>query len=208
VTILCRAQVGRSVGLEAPANTRNRAAGRSSAAALLRHVCRLLKAHEQATGTVGCDLMEAISPMPSPKMNSAEKRLYAAWTEDLLIDSYFRYHHASYPIVHEAIFRDQVTRVRSNDLKVNTHWQTLYRMVLVTGAFMSSTDHTDSPVDMEIYKTINDTFSTLDFLSYGTLEGVQALALMVCDRLPSAFSSVAIFSSSLRAMSPPPRTLC
>ncbi|KAI5856319.1 fungal-specific transcription factor domain-containing protein, partial [Tricharina praecox] len=162
--------------------------GRSSAAALLRHVCRLLKAHEQSTGTVGCELMEAISPMPSPKMNNAEKRLYVTWTEDSLIDSYFRCHHASYPILHEAIFRDQVTKQRSNDLKVNTHWQTLYRMVLVTGAFMSSTDHSDTTVDMDIYKTVNDTFSTLDFLSYGTLEGVQALALMVCGhRFPGAY---------------------
>jgi hypothetical protein len=55
--------------------------------------------------------MEAISPMPSPKMNNAEKRLYAGWTEDMLIDSYFRYHHTSYPILHEAIFRNQVTRL-------------------------------------------------------------------------------------------------
>jgi len=122
--------------------------------------------------------------MPSPKMNNAEKRLYVSMTEDSLIDSYFRYHHASYPILHEAIFRDQVTKLRSNDLKVNTHWQTLYRMVLVTGAFMSSTYHSNTAVDMEIYKTVNDTFSTLDFLSYGTLEGVQALALMVCGHLP------------------------
>jgi hypothetical protein len=52
-------------------------------------------------------------------------------------------------------------------------------MVLFTGAFMSSTDYTDSSVNMENYKTVNDTFSTLDFLSYGILEGVQALTLMV-----------------------------
>lgn len=156
--------------------------GRSSAAALLRHVYRLLKAHEQATGTSGNDFSYILqSPVPSPKLGQAEKRLYVQWNEDHLINAYFRYHHASYPIVHEGVFRDKVQRWKTNDLKLNSHWNTLYRMVMVTGAFMSSTDHSDAAalVDTEIYKLVNDSFFRLDFFSYGTMEGVQALALMV-----------------------------
>jgi hypothetical protein len=41
-------------------------------------------------------------------------------------------------------------------------------MVLVTGAFMSSTDHTDFSVDMEIYKTVNNTFCTVHWTSCRT----------------------------------------
>jgi len=165
--------------------------GRSSAAALLRHVYRLLKAHERTTGTSGADFEYILaSPLPSPKLSSAEKRLYISWNEDALIDSYFRFHHASYPIVHEPIFRDKVVKWKNNDLKLNSHWQTLYRMVLVTGAFVSCTDHSEPAalVDTEIYKMVNDSFFRLDFFSYGTLEGVQALALMVS--IPSPFCTL------------------
>jgi hypothetical protein len=123
---------------------------------------------------VASDLQDALSPVPSPKIS--EKRLEVNWTQDSLIEAYFQYHHASYPIVHEAIFRDKVARFRNNEVKLNSHWQTLFQMILLTGAFMSSTDHNNIAAlgDREIYKAVN-----LDFFSYGTLEGVQALALMV-----------------------------
>jgi transcriptional regulatory protein GAL4 len=111
-----------------------------------------------------------------------EKNLYMQWTEDSLIDAYFHYHHPSYPIIHEPIFRHKATRWKNNEIKVNSHWQTLYRMVLVCGAFYSCTDHTSSmaSIDTEIYKKVNDSFFRLDFFSYGTLEGVQGLAIMAC----------------------------
>lgn len=168
--------------LIAVAHTQQCNTGRSSAAALLRHVHRLLKAHERATGASGADFeLITTSPLPSPTLSPAEKRLYFNWNEDALIESYFNFHHASYPIVHSPIFCDHVARVRSNELKPNSHWETLYRMVLVTGAFMSCTDHNDAAalVDRELYHQVNSSFSGLDFFSYGTLEGVQALALMV-----------------------------
>jgi hypothetical protein len=122
---------------------------------------------------VGIDIQDALSPANSPKIS--EKRLEVTWSQDSLIEAYFQYHHASYPIVHEAIFREKVSRLRAGDAKLNSHWQTLFQMILLTGAFTSSTDHNiPSPGDREIYKAVN-----LDFFSYGTLEGVQALALMV-----------------------------
>ncbi|CCX07894.1 Similar to Regulatory protein GAL4; acc. no. P04386 [Pyronema omphalodes CBS 100304] len=158
--------------------------GRSSAAALLRHVYRLLKAHERTTGTAAGSDFEYIltSPMPSPKISSAEKGMYLTWNEDQLINSYFRYYHSSYPIVHEALFREKVSKWKSNELKAqpNTHWHTLYRMVLVTGAMSSVTNHNDPSalVDTKLYEMVKETFFRLEFFSYGTLEGVQALALM------------------------------
>lgn len=157
--------------------------GRSSAAALLRQVYRLMKQHEDtSSGTQNLDFANLMqSPLPSPRINVAEKRLEIKFNEDHLIEAYFLYHHASYPIVHEGVFKDQVKRFRGGSMKPNSHWQTLFRMVMVTGAFISHTQHDseDACVDMHIYQKVNESFFRLDFFSYGTLEGVQALALMV-----------------------------
>ncbi|KAI5776724.1 fungal-specific transcription factor domain-containing protein [Geopyxis carbonaria] len=156
--------------------------GRSSAAALLRQVYRLMKQHEvTSAGTQNIDFADLMqSPLPSPRISIAEKRLEVKFNEDQLIEAYFLYHHASYPIVHEGVFKDQVRRYRDGTMKLNSHWQTLFRMVMVTGAFMSHTQHdgADACVDMQIYQKVNESFFRLDFFSYGTLEGVQALALM------------------------------
>lgn len=109
--------------------------------------------------------------------------MYLSWNEDQLINSYFRYYHSSYPIVHETLFREKVSKWKSNELKAhpNTHWHTLYRMVLVTGAMASVTNHNDPSalVDTKLYEMVKETFFRLEFFSYGTLEGVQALTLMV-----------------------------
>lgn len=98
-----------------------------------------------------------------------------------MVDAYFFYHHTSYPLVHEAVFRKQIEAYRSGLKKPNSHWQTLYRMTMVMGAFMSSTgrDGREASIEKDIYKEVNQGFSKLDFFSYGTLEGVQALTLMV-----------------------------
>lgn len=102
------------------------------------------------------------------------------------MDAYFHYHHTSYPLVHEAIFRKQIDDYRNGVKKQNSHWTTLYRMTMVMGAFMSSTgrDGREASIEKQIYREVNEGFSKLDFFSYGTLEGVQALTLMVRKHSP------------------------
>lgn len=156
-------------------------AGRSSAASLLRHVHRLLKAHpgqNAFTDVLQQNLRSSPSSSPGPPPQQGTSLPPPGCTEDELVDAYFEFFHACYPLVHEGVFRAGLARVRAGEVTPTTHWQALYLMIKVLGAVMSSRDYRTRLADSVVYDEMAKLFN-VDFFSYGTLEGVQALALMV-----------------------------
>lgn len=166
--------------------------GDSSGAALLRTVHRLISRDHQYS----------LLPPPSPPYISPinyhiPHLLTSSVISSILIDAYFTYYHPSYPVLHEPTFR-----LKCADMSMvpeTSSWRLIYHMVLTVGAFTShaGSNGEDIDLDLRIWNLARGGLSTTSILESGTLERVQALALMVC----VAFDAFTLVSCSLNIWS-------
>ncbi|KAH0604627.1 uncharacterized protein H6S33_006295 [Morchella sextelata] len=144
--------------------------GTSSGAALLRTVHRLISRQS--------DSPQPLLLTPTPSISRIAQSLTTTLTASLLIDAYFEHYHPSYPLIHEPSFRNTCNNL--NTLPPSSSFRLVYGMALTLGAFTaydgSNSDEMD--VDMRIWTAVRGGLSMASILESGTLERVQALAMM------------------------------
>ena len=90
---------------------------------------------------------------------------------DSLVDSYFAHYHPTFPILHEASFREQYQTL--NERPKGT-WHTLANLVAALGSFVASTCSDDT--DINLFNAVKSQL-TIEALEAGSLGLVQAFAM-------------------------------
>ena len=90
---------------------------------------------------------------------------------DTLVDSYFAHYHPTFPILHEASFREQYQTL--NDRPKGT-WHILANLVAALGSFVSSSCSDDT--DINLFNAVKSQL-TIEALEAGSLGLVQAFAM-------------------------------
>ncbi|KAH6887681.1 fungal-specific transcription factor domain-containing protein [Thelonectria olida] len=110
----------------------------------------------------------------APERQLDPPQLASAAITGHLIDAYFLFYNASYPILHERTFREKVAAGRPHR-KCKSTWNVIYFMVLAFGHWISTTDahHAQSK-----YYSAARSYLSIQMLESGTLETVQAFLLM------------------------------
>lgn len=90
---------------------------------------------------------------------------------DTLIDCYFAFYHPTFPILHEATFRQQFQSLHERP-KGNMH--TLANLVAALGSFVSTDAHDET--DVNLFNNVKSQL-TIDSLESGSLSLVQAFAM-------------------------------
>ncbi|RMJ18079.1 hypothetical protein CDV36_002240 [Fusarium kuroshium] len=145
--------------------------GRSSGSEILQEVTALLP-----PSTV---LSPSDEPHPHPAQPTTRgagldsSQLASSVVINTLIDGYFRLYNTSYPILHEATFRNEV----ANQDRVCTHptWRIIYYMVLAIGSWLLENNTT--PEQCPFYSAARSRIS-MQVFEAGTTRTVQGLLLM------------------------------
>jgi transcriptional regulatory protein GAL4 len=90
---------------------------------------------------------------------------------DNLIDAYFAHYHPTFPILHEATFREQYAHLTD---RPKGAWHTINYLVAALGSFVSSTCSEDT--DMNLFNAVKSQL-TIESLEAGSLLLVQAFAM-------------------------------
>ena len=90
---------------------------------------------------------------------------------DTLVDAYFAHYHPTFPILHEATFREQYQTL--SDRPKGT-WHVLANLVAALGSFVSSTCSDDT--DINLFNAVKSQL-TIEALEAGSLGLVQAFAM-------------------------------
>lgn len=90
---------------------------------------------------------------------------------DSLVDSYFTHYHPTFPVLHEATFREQYQTLRE---RPKGTWHTLASLVAALGSFVASTCSDDT--DINLFNTVKSQL-TIEALEAGSLGLVQAFAM-------------------------------
>jgi transcriptional regulatory protein GAL4 len=91
---------------------------------------------------------------------------------DTLVDAYFKLYHPSFPILHEATFRAQLSN--TTPLHSRSTWHILANVVVALGSFVSSTCSSDT--DTTIFRATKERLS-IGVLEAGNLTLVQIFGL-------------------------------
>lgn len=108
---------------------------------------------------------------PSPWLRT--QPLITRAVADTLVDAYFALYHPTFPILHQASFMQQYSKLNSRPAGGNT-WHILANLVAALGSFVSSTwsDNTH----MALFNAVKATLS-IESLETGSMNLVQAFAL-------------------------------
>ncbi|KIW22409.1 uncharacterized protein PV07_12297 [Cladophialophora immunda] len=98
--------------------------------------------------------------------------LFTRAVVDTLIDAYFALYHPTFPILHEATFREQYAKLNSRT--TGSTWHTLANLVAALGSFVSSTCSDDTHVTL--FNGVKANLS-INSLETGSLSLVQAFAM-------------------------------
>ncbi|OAL39245.1 hypothetical protein AYO20_01563 [Fonsecaea nubica] len=98
--------------------------------------------------------------------------LFTRAVVDTLIDAYFALYHPTFPILHEATFREQYAKLNSRTM--GSTWHTLANLVAALGSFVSSTSSDDTHVTL--FNGVKANLS-INSLETGSLSLVQAFAM-------------------------------
>lgn len=140
--------------------------GASSGVSLLKLIYKLLGVSVENT-----DFKVTSEFIPS--ISSVDVQLPNSSIRDSFVDSYFRFYHPFYPIIHERSFRAQYKKL--NSIPENNTFQLLLRMVLTLGTICAST--TPNYNDYPVYLSVRERMRA-SMLESGTIEQIQVLLLM------------------------------
>ncbi|RSL54342.1 hypothetical protein CEP54_009940 [Fusarium duplospermum] len=145
--------------------------GRSSGSEILQEVAALLP---PSTILSPSDELHPHPAQPTTRGDTlGSSRLVSSVVINTLIDGYFRLYNTSYPILHEATFRNEV----ANQDRVCTHptWRIIYYMVLAIGSWLLENNIT--PEQCPFYSAARSRIS-MQVFEAGTTRTVQGLLLM------------------------------
>jgi transcriptional regulatory protein GAL4 len=155
--------------------------GSSAGSSMLQTICSLLSLRGPLDDPTRDELTKLITKRQRSDSGvlMLEGDLASSAITEGLIDAYFLLYNASYPVLHNQIFRE--TYANRSSISSTSSWQLIFYTVLAIGHWVLSSgeDHSDSP-----YYLAARSRMSAGMLESGTLAGVQAFLLMVRAFLP------------------------